>query len=107
ALDDRLFAAHIRAGRLWTAHNIGVNNTGTTSGTRTRNGVRWYEFQGIATPGTPSIIQSGTVFTASATNVNDQRHYWIPSIMVSGQGHAALGFSTAGTGERVNAGTVG
>src|SRR5262249_18721683 len=37
ALDDRLFAAHIRNGRLWTAHNIGVNNAGVASGTIDRN----------------------------------------------------------------------
>ena len=43
ALDDRLFAAQIRNGRLWTAQNIGVDNTGVASGTLTRNGSRWYE----------------------------------------------------------------
>ena len=31
ALDDRLFAAVIRNGLLWTAHNIGVNNSGIAS----------------------------------------------------------------------------
>jgi hypothetical protein len=107
ALDDRLFAAHMRNGRLWTAHNIQVNNTGTTSGTRTRDAVRWYEMTGIASPGTPSFVQSGTVFTASASNDTAQLQYWIPSIMVSGQGHAAMGFSTAGTNAHANAGTTG
>lgn len=105
ALDDRLFAAHLRNGRLWTAHNIGVDNTGNAAGTRTRNGSRWYEIQNLTT--TPTLSQSGTVFTATGTNDTAQRHYWIPSIMVSGQGHAAMGFSTAGTNEYANAGTVG
>ncbi|HEY6906972.1 MAG TPA: T9SS type A sorting domain-containing protein, partial [Ignavibacteriaceae bacterium] len=35
------------------------------------------------------------------------RNYWIPSIMVSGQGHAALGCSIAGTNERINCFTTG
>lgn len=106
ALDDRLFAAHIRNGRLWTAHNIGVDNTGVT-GTTSRDGCRWYELQGIVSPGTPSVVQSGTVFAATAANDVDQLNYWIPSIMVSGQGHAAIGSSVAGTGVAINARTRG
>jgi hypothetical protein len=111
ALDSRLFAAHLRNGRLWTAHNIGVDNTGVAPAVFanvSRDAVRWYELQGIISPGTPSVVQSGTVFSSAgiATDV-DQRNYWIPTIMVSGQGHAALGFSVAGTNERANAGTVG
>src|SRR5262249_26315223 len=78
ALDDRLYAAHIRNGRLWTAHNIGVNNTGVAT-TATRNGSRWYELNVPVGAGTPTIVQSGTVFTASASNTTDQRHYCIPS----------------------------
>ena len=103
ALDDRLFAAHIRNGRLWTAHNIGVNNTGTTSGVITRTGSRWYELD-LTTPG---MSQAGTLFTATSNNTTDQRNYWIPSVMVSGQGHMALGCSIAGTTEFINAATVG
>ena len=103
-VDDRLFAAHIRNGRLWTAHNIQVNASGVASASGGRNGSRWYELQGIATGGTPSVFQSGTVFDPAATNPTS---YWIPSIMVSGQGHAALGFSNAGTNAFINAGTVG
>lgn len=107
ALDDRLFAAHIRNGRLWTAHNIGVNNTGASSGTLTRDGSRWYELNVPAGAGTPTIVQSGTVFTATANNLSTERHYWIPSVMVSGQGHAAFALGTAGTNERANSSTVG
>lgn len=104
-VDDRLHAAHLRAGRLWTAHSIGVNNTGVASGTRTRNASRWYELDGIASPGVPSIVQAGTVYAPSATNTTDQPHYWMPSIMVSGQGHALMGFSTAGSLIRADAAT--
>jgi hypothetical protein len=105
ALDDRLYAAHLRNGRLWTAHSIGVNNTGVAGATNNRNAARWYELQNLSA--TPSVLQSGTLFDNNATNDANQRNYWIPSIMVSGQGHAALGCSIAGTNERVNAFTTG
>jgi hypothetical protein len=105
-LDDRLFAAHIRNGKLWTAHSIGVDNTGSAAGTRTRNGSRWYELTDLNTA-SPSIVQSGTLFAATATNTLDERNYWIPSVMVSGQGHMALGASIAGTNEFANAVTAG
>lgn len=106
ALEDRLFAAHLRNGRLWTAHNIAVDNTGSPLGTQTRNAIRWYEIGDLNTA-QPRLVQAGTLFTPSSNNTFDERSYFIPSIMVSGQGHAAVGFSTAGTNEFVNAGTAG
>jgi hypothetical protein len=102
AVDDRLFAAMIRNGRLWTAHNIRVTNAGVGSSSGTRNAARWYEIQNLTV--TPILVQSGTVFDSAAAN---PRFYWIPSIMISGQGHVAMGFSTAGANERPNAATVG
>jgi hypothetical protein len=104
-LDDRLFAAQLRNGRLWTAHNISVNNTGLASGTMERVGCRWYEIQNLT--GTPTLVQSGTVFDNTSTLDSNQRNYWIPSVNISGQGHVAMVFSTAGANERVNVGTVG
>ena len=102
-LDDRLFAAHLRNGRLWTAHNIRVNTAGVSStATGARNAARWYELQNLAT--TPALVQSGTIFDSAATN---PRHYFIPSVMVSGQGHAAFGFTSSGNTARANAATVG
>jgi len=106
-LDRRLIAAHIRDGHLWTCANIAVNNTGSPAGTDTRMGVRWYELGGIASGQTPSVIQSGTLYEPSGGNTTNQRHYWMGSIMVSGQGHALLGFSTAGETEYINAGYAG
>lgn len=111
SLDDRLFAAHIRNGKLWTSHNIAVLPTGVASGTNAarRNGVRWYELNGIRSTdngGTPVVVQSGTVFDPAPT-VAAARQFWIPSVMVSGQGHAALGYSTAGTPYRIDAATNG
>jgi IPT/TIG domain len=103
ALDDRLFAATFRDGNLWTAHNIGVNGSGVAT-SPTRTAVRWYELAGIPAGQTPSIVQSGTIFDGAATN---PRFLFIPSVMVSGQGHAAFGFSTSGGSEHPNAATVG
>ncbi len=103
-LDDRLFAAHIRNGKLWTAHNIQVNSSGVASATGGRDGTRWYELTGIPTSQTPSVVESGTIFDGAATN---PRFFIIPSVMVSGQGHAALGFTTSGGAEHPNAATVG
>jgi len=103
ALDDRLFAARFRDGTLWTAHNIGVNGSGVAT-TPNRTGVRWYELTGIPAGQTPSIMQSGTIFDPAKT---DPRFFLIPSVTVSGQGHAAFVFSTSGAGAHPNAATTG
>jgi hypothetical protein len=100
-LDDRLFDAKLRGGHLWTAHNIAVDAAGAGSDTGDRDGARWYE---IDVTGTPSLVQSGTLFDPAAAN---PRFYWIPSIMVSGQGHAAVGASASGATEFINAVTAG
>jgi hypothetical protein len=100
AVDDRLFAASLRDGRLWTAHNISVGSGGVSPGDR--NGSRWYEID--VSTGTPGLTQAGTLFDAAATN---PRFYWIPAIAVSGQGHAAIGTSASGATQRINAATAG
>jgi hypothetical protein len=110
-LKDRLMAAHIRNGRLWTAHANAVTSAGVSSEVdpQRRNGVRWYELNGIRSTdngGVPVVIQSGTVFDSAATAAG-ARQYWMPTVVVSGQGHAALGFSTAGTPNRIDAATNG
>lgn len=102
ALDDRLFAACIRNGRLWTAHNIQVNTSGVASNSGGRNGSRWYELTDLST--TPSVFQSGTIFDPAAANPSS---FWIPTVMVSGQGHAAFIFSRSGATVRINAATTG
>ena len=103
SLDDRLYAAHIRNGRLWTAHNMRVNTSGVANtAAGSRHAVRWYEFQNLAT--TPTVFQSGTQFDNAASS---PRHHFIPSIMVSGQGHAAMGCSTSGSTQFAGAFTNG
>lgn len=102
-LDDRLFAAQYRRGSIWTAHNIAVDQTGSAEGLRTRNGSRWYEIGGVNTAD-PQLRQAGTLFDPAANDSFDNLNYWMPSLIVSGQGHALMGFSLAGTNEFVNAG---
>jgi hypothetical protein len=95
SLDDRLFEAMIRNGRLWTAHNFRVSAAGVANtAAQARNATRWYEFQNLTT--TPTLVQSGTVFDNAATRAA-ARQYFIPSVTVTGQGHAVLGFTMAGT----------
>lgn len=107
AIDDRLYQAHIRNGRLWTAHNIEVNTTGVASATGSRDAIRWYELNGIRSTdngGVPTVVQSGTIFDPAVTN---PQYYFIGTVGISGQGHAAFGYSVAGLADRVNAGTNG
>jgi hypothetical protein len=109
-LDDRYFQATIRGQQLWTVHNINVDNTGVSEGTYngdTRSAARWYHFNVPVSSGTPTIVQSGTIFTASASNDSLQKQYFVPSLTISGQGHVAMGYSTAGTSNFVNAEVVG
>jgi PKD repeat protein len=96
-VDDRLLGATLvtnPAGqpRLWTAQAIAVNTSGVATNPRTRNAVRWYEIASLG--GTPTAAQTGTVFDSASAN---PRHYWVPTIAASGQGHAALGMSAAGS----------
>ena len=115
ALDDRFYSAHIRNGVLWTAHHIGVDHTGDGTPCSSdrdnpdcRAGIRWYAFNRKPADGTltlPIGSGSGTVFdptdVSSSANLKD---YWMPSIMASGQGNVAIGFSAAGNDAYINAG---
>jgi hypothetical protein len=101
--DDRLTMAHFRNGSLWTAHNIGVDSTGAASYSADRNAIRWYEIIGFSQFNNfPSVRQSGTVFTSGSPGSLTQRSYWMPSLVVSGQGTVLLGSSTAGASEFIN-----
>ncbi len=102
ALDDRLFDAKSRNGHVWTAQNIAVDAAGAGSDAGDRDGVRWYEID--VTGASPALVQSGTLFDPAAAS---PRFYWMPSIMVTGQGHAAVGASAAGAAEHANAVTAG
>ncbi|MBK5285068.1 MAG: hypothetical protein JJE25_06665 [Bacteroidia bacterium] len=107
-LDDRLFAAHVMKNKLtgvtslWTAHATKVNSAGTASGTMDRNASRYYEIGNLTA--TPILLQAGTLYDNASSN---PRGFWIPSIAMSGQGHAVMGFSTAGAANRNDAGVSG
>ncbi|HVE46631.1 MAG TPA: Calx-beta domain-containing protein [Acidimicrobiales bacterium] len=102
--DDRLLAAAIRNGRLSTSHSIAVNSSGTApSAGGDRNASRWYELVDLS--GTPTMDQFGTLFDPRFGVT--PRHYWIPTVMVSGQGHMALGASAGGTDTPTDAITAG
>jgi hypothetical protein len=96
-LDDRLFEAMIGRGpdgtdTLWTAHNIRVNSSGVGTSAGDRDGARWYQL-GDLSSNPPTLVQSGTLFDTAVAN---PRFFWMPSIAMSGQGHASLNTSTAG-----------
>ena len=100
-VDDRLFSAVIRAGHLWTAHNVKVDSTGNSNGgSLTRDAVRWLDI----TVSGPTLNQSGTVFDSASSGFLE---YWMGTIMVSGQGHVAIGLNRANTATVVQAGAIG
>jgi hypothetical protein len=102
----------IRHGRLWYAELFGTNNTGANvpltlpNPSATRDGIRFIEVSSLGTPA-PVTVQSGVLFEPSVFNDVDHRNYWMPSIMVSGQGHMAIASSAAGTNEYINAAVAG
>ena len=101
-LDTRLFATRMHKGSLWTAHNFEVDGSGNASSTGGRDGSRWYQLTNLT--GTPTLVQSGTLFDPAASN---PRNFWIPSCAMSGQGHMALGCSVAGNNENAEIATAG
>ena len=109
ASDNRPLAATFRDGRLWTAMGVGVSVsggvcTGVGPGAATRDAVFWWELQGIPTGSTPSIRQAGVVCDTAVTN---PLFFSYGTVMVNGQGHAALGYTIVGATSFASAGTSG
>ncbi len=82
--DDRLTSASLVNGRLWTAQTIGVTHTGVASASANRNGVRWYEIGSLTA--TPTVVQSGTLFSSAGAGSVNELNYWVPSIATSPRG---------------------
>ncbi len=102
--DDRLTSASLRGGTIWTSQTIGVLDNGQASASANRNGVRWYQ---IGSPGsTPTVLQSGTIFTPGAPGSFNELNYWVPSIDTSTRGRTIIGFSAAGATQYANAGAA-
>ncbi len=104
AVGGRYYAAMVsknkitNAATLWIAETIGVNSAGlSANATNDRNASRWIEIKNLAT--TPVLNQAGTLFNNAATN---QRGFWVPSIAMSGQGHAVMISSTAAANARID-----
>ncbi len=91
--DGRLFEAYFRNGSLWTSLDSGANATCGTSGIINRNAVVWYEITGIPGGSTPTVHQTGVICDPAASN---PAYYSYGTIMVNGQGHAAVGYTIAG-----------
>ena len=92
--DNRVTNARMRAGTIWLAHTTAVDATGNGGAPAAdRNAVRWYQIGSPAV--SPAILQSGTIFDPTPA----QRSYFYGAMDVSGQGHAAIGFSLAGPGD--------
>lgn len=98
--DSRAMSAHIRNNQLWTAVGVGVDNNGTNVGAVSRDGCLFFQLDII--PTTPTVIQSGILYTQSANNTPDQRSYTYPSVMTSGQNNMAMGTTAAGSMEYIN-----
>lgn len=98
----RLCPAHIRDDILRVVHEIGVDNTGTStpSTTITRNGARFYAIDLTQSP--PAVIEQGTVFQPSATNDINERFFIVPSIMSNKSGQVLIAATTCGTKEHLN-----
>ncbi len=100
--DERMLQATIRNSSLWTSRDIGVTSTGSSSGTIDRTACEWFQLN--VSTATATLTQSGRVFDSAATT---PRSYFYPSIVVNGQGHAAMGFSGCTANEFVGAYTCG
>ncbi len=103
--DGRIFAAHYRNGNLWIALDTRADINCTGSGSGDRDAVFWWSLTGIPTGSTPSIAQSGAV--CDSVNASNPNFYTYGTIMVNGQGNAAVGFTVAGANNYASAGTAG
>ncbi|CAG1009805.1 hypothetical protein ANRL4_04090 [Anaerolineae bacterium] len=93
--DGRLMQAVVRNGRLWTTHAAavlptGVGNGGFQNDTNLRDAAVFYEID--VTGAAPVLVQRGLQMDTAPTASNPV-YYTYPSVMVSGQGHMAMGFS--------------
>ncbi|NLI00871.1 MAG: Ig-like domain repeat protein [Chthonomonadales bacterium] len=100
--DDRVLMAVQRANGIWGTRNVGVTSSGG-AGAVDRTAVEWFRID-ASIPGALALADQGRVFDQSA---EDPMFYYYGSIVVSGQGHAAVGFSGSNTANYVGAYTCG
>ena len=102
-VDTRVQMAHIRNNQLFTAHNIGVDQTGSSVLTADRTALRWYQID-ITNPLIPTVVQQGTFFDSSLVN---PRFFYFPSIMTNVRGDLSLSCSTSAADQFVDVMTMG
>ena len=102
--DTRPIQSRIVNGSIYTSQGVACDNTGVSTGTASdnRNGVRFYQIGSLDT--SPTLIQAGTIFDPAATN---PLFYTYGSMAVSGQGHAALSFTSVGVTSFANGAMTG
>jgi hypothetical protein len=96
----------LRNQRLWLARMVGVRGPGARQPDRV--GAQWLEFDVAGAQ--PQLAQNGTVFDPARANPNRRRFpqsYLFPSIMVNGQGGAAMGFATTSQNRFLGAAITG
>ena len=98
-LDDRLAdTSQINKKQIYTGHTVRVNNTGLSSASGDRTGIRWYQLdvtgdptgQGLGTETAttiPALVQAGTLFD---TAVSNPLYYAYPAIMSNSQGDISI-----------------
>lgn len=114
---SKIISAVMRDGKLYLSHTVQCDLLGSSANLDTvdRLGARWYE---ISNPDTTlTVDQFGTLFDSTTPPVipypaptpfnPDASQYFYPSIMVSGQGHLALGCTLASTTTYLSAVTTG
>jgi len=76
--------AHIRNNQLFMIHNVGTDDTGASTAETTvdRNSIRYYQVD-VTTPATPTLVNSGTLFDSTATQMSYMDPAWISN--TSGQ----------------------
>jgi hypothetical protein len=99
--DMRVMMAVIRNNRLWLSRHVGLNSTGGSTAAD-RTGCEFMELN--VSGAAASLVQSGRVYDTAASN---QRFYYYPAVMVSGQGHVAMGMSGSSPNEFVASYTCG
>ena len=99
--NDRIQSATLRGDRLWACRSVSLNANGGADHSD-RLGVEWVSVS--VQTATPVLAQNGRVYDAGVTN---PRSYYCPSVMVTGQGHAALAFSGSSAAEYVGVYTCG
>ena len=100
--DDRLASAHLVNGRLWTAHTIGVTDQRRRQCIGDAQRRPLVRAAGRSTA-TPTVVQSGTIHSASGGASLTERSYWVPSLATTAHGRTVVGFSAAGSQESINA----